>query len=100
MLAMLDSRLQPPGGWITREALVAATGVSDRNLLNWCAWGFVPRPMRHSLGSGTVAFYRAESVPMIQRLAELRRQGRDADAWLWGLWLDPAGYPMDIRPWV
>jgi hypothetical protein len=34
---------------------------------------------------------------MIHRLYELRRQGRDADAWLWGLWLDPADYPVDMR---
>jgi hypothetical protein len=47
-----------------------------------------------------VAFYRAESVPMIRRLYELQRQGRDADAWLWGLWLDSADYPVDIRPWI
>jgi hypothetical protein len=87
---------------MTRDELVAATGVSDRNLLNWCAEGFVPRPMRLFLGSGrgTVSFYRAESVAMIQRLYELQRQGRDADAWLWGLWLDPADYPVDIRPWI
>jgi hypothetical protein len=83
------------------DELVAATGVSDRNLLNWCAAGFVPRPMRHFLGPrGTAAFYRAESVAMIRRLYELQRQGRDADVWLWGLWLDSADYPIDIRPWI
>jgi hypothetical protein len=48
----------------------------------------------------SVAFYRAESVPMIRRLYELQRQGRDADAWLWGLWLDSADYPVDVRPWI
>ena len=37
---------------------------------------------------------------MIRRLHELQRQGRDANAWLWGLWLDPADYPVDIRPWT
>jgi hypothetical protein len=88
-------RLRPPDGWITRDELVDATGVSDRNLLNWCAEGFVPRP-----GRGSPAFYRAESVAMIHRLYELQRQGRDADAWLWGLWLDPADYPVDMRPWI
>jgi hypothetical protein len=40
----------PPAGWVTREDLVAATDVSDRNLLNWCAKGLVPRPMRRFLG--------------------------------------------------
>ncbi len=91
----------PPDGWVSRDELVAATGVSDRNLLNWCAAGFVPRPMRHFLGPrGTAAFYRAESVAMIRRLYELQRQGRDADVWLWGLWLDSADYPIDIRPWI
>lgn len=85
-------RSRPPAGWITRDELVAATGVSDRNLLNWSAAGFVPRPMRG------VGFHRVESVAMIRRLHELQQQGRDADAWLWGLWLDPADYPVDIRP--
>jgi hypothetical protein len=92
----------PPNGWVTRDELVAATGVGDRNLLNWCARGFVPRPMRRFLGGGrgTAAFYRAESVAIIRRLHELQQQGRDANAWLWGLWLDPANYPVDIRPWL
>jgi hypothetical protein len=92
---MCSSRPRPPDGWITRDELIAATGVSDRNLLNWCAAGFVPRPTR-----GAPAFYRAESVAMIRRLYELQRQGRDADAWLWGLWLDTADYPIEMRPWV
>jgi hypothetical protein len=98
----LPDATTPPDGWITREELVGATGVSDRNLLNWCAEGFVPRPMRLFLGigRGTAAFYRAESVPMIRRLCELQRQGRGADTWLWGLWLDPADYPVDMRPWI
>jgi hypothetical protein len=47
-----------------------------------------------------VGFYRAESVPMIRRLYQLQEQGRDTDVWLWGLWLDPADYPVDIRPWI
>jgi hypothetical protein len=89
---MSRSRPDPPDGWISRKELVDATGVSDRNLLNWCAEGFVPRPMR--------GFYRAESVAMIHRLYKLQQQGRDADAWLWGLWLDPADDPVDIRPWI
>jgi hypothetical protein len=37
---------------------------------------------------------------MIRRLYELRQHGRDADAWLWGLWLDPADYPVEIGPWI
>ena len=92
----------PPSGWVTRDELVAATGVSERNLVNWRAEGFVPQPQRLFLGGdrGTTAFYRAESVAMIRRLYELQRQGRDANAWLWGLWLDPADYPVDIRPWM
>src|SRR5579871_353335 len=91
-----------PDGWITRDELLAATGVSERNLVNWRAAGFVPEPRRLFLGGGrgTAAFYRVESVAMIRRLHELQGQGRDADAWLWGLWLDPADYPVDIRPWT
>jgi len=54
--------------------------------VNWRAEGFVPQPQRLFLGGGrgTTAFYRAESVAMIRRLYELQRQGRDANAWLWG----------------
>ena len=37
---------------------------------------------------------------MIRQLYELQGQSRDANAWLWGLWLDPADYPVDIRPWT
>jgi hypothetical protein len=37
---------------------------------------------------------------MVHRLYELQQQGRDADAWLWGLWIDPADYPVDMRPWI
>ena len=45
-------------------------------------------------------FTAVESVAIIHRLYELQRQARDADAWLWGLWLDPADYPVDIQPWI
>jgi hypothetical protein len=92
----------PPDGWMTRDELRAATGVSERNLVNWRAEGFVPQPQKLFLGGGrgTAAFYRAESVAMIRRLHELQGQGRDANAWLWGLWLDLADYPVDIRPWT
>jgi hypothetical protein len=95
VLESRSSRPHSPDGWITRDEVIAATGVSDRNLLNWCVQGFVPRPTR-----GSVALYRAEAVAMIRRLYELQRQGRDADAWLWGLWLDSANYPVDIRQWI
>jgi hypothetical protein len=98
---MQNSGSNPPDGWITRGELIAATGVSDRNLLNWCAAGFVPRPMRQSHGSrGSSAFYRAEAVHIILRLRELQQKHRDADIWLWALWLDPADYPIDIQLWV
>jgi hypothetical protein len=91
----------PPDGWITRDQLVAATGIGDRNLVSCREEGFVPRPVKVFLGGGgSTAYYPAESVAMIKRLYELQRQGRDADAWLWGLWLDPAGYHVDIRPWI
>ena len=91
-----------PDGWITRDELVAATVVSERNLLNWCAAGLIPRPKRAFRRGmrGATGLYRAESISMIRRLYELQREDRDADAWLWGLWIDPADYPVDIRPWV
>jgi len=43
-------------------------GVSTRNLLNYCAEGFVPDRCGpfYGGGRGTAAFYRAESVPMIR----------------------------------
>jgi hypothetical protein len=37
-------------------------------------------------------------VVLIDRLNELRRQTRDADKWLWQLWLD--GSKVEIRSWV
>src|SRR5262249_49755502 len=42
----------------------------------------------------------AESVQMVHRLYELQGEGRDADAWFWGLWVDPADFPVNIRPWI
>jgi hypothetical protein len=35
---------------------------------------------------------------LIERLNELRQQTRDADEWLWQLWLD--GFKVDIRSWT
>ena len=85
------SRPHPPDGWITRKALAGAIpDVSDRNLLNWCAMGLLERPRR-----GSVGFWRADSVPQIHKLKELQRQNpRNADAWFWGLFLDPADYSV------
>jgi hypothetical protein len=94
------SDTMPPDGWITRNELVAATGVSDRNLLNWCAAGLIPRPERVFRRGvrGATGLYRAESIAMIRRLYELQQEGRDLDAWRWGLWIDPADHPVDIWP--
>jgi hypothetical protein len=48
-----------------------------------------------------VGFWRAESVPMIHRLNELRQPSGKKDTWLWELWLDPADYSVPgIQPWI
>jgi hypothetical protein len=90
----------PPEGWISLQELRARTGVSERNLSEWRRRGLgVPAPQLTSQGKrGTVSYYPIETVPLVERLNELRQQDRDADKWLWQLWLD--GFNVDIRSWA
>jgi len=90
----------PPKGWISLHELRARTGASDRNLSELRRLGLgVPEPLLMSLGRrGTVSYYPPETVRLIDRINELRQQVRDADKWLWQLWLD--GFKVDIRSWA
>ena len=47
---------------------------------------------------GTASYYRPETVAIVRRIRELRRQTRSADDWLWRLWIE--GYPVEILPWA
>jgi len=82
-----------------RCRLCARTGTSERNLSEWRPRGLgVPEPLPISLGRrGTVSYYPAETVRLIDRINKLRQQTRDADIWLWQLWLDGS---VNIRLWA
>jgi hypothetical protein len=90
----------PPEGWITLQELCGRTSVSERNLSEWRRLGLgVPEPWQISLGRrGTASYYPVETVKLIERINELRQQIRDADKWLWQLWLD--GFKIDVRSWL
>jgi hypothetical protein len=90
----------PPKGYVSLQELRARTGASERNLSEWRRLGLgVPQPQQISLGRwGTASYYPVETVRLIERLNELRRQVRDADEWLWRLWLE--GFQVDIRSWA
>jgi hypothetical protein len=89
----------PPKGYISLQELRARTGASERNLSGWRRLGLgMPEPQQISLGRrGTVSYYPVETVRLIGRLNQLRQEIRDADKWLWQLWLD--GFKVDIRSW-
>jgi hypothetical protein len=90
----------PPEGWISLQELLARTGVSERNLSEWRRLDLgVPEPNQISLGRrGTASYYPIETVRLINRLNELRQEIRDADEWLWRLWLED--FKIDICVWV
>src|ERR1700682_4316644 len=90
----------PPEGWISLQELCARTAVSKRQLSEWRRLGLgVPEPLQKSLGrKGTASYYPEETVALIDRINELRQQTRDANKWLWQLWLE--GFKVDIRSWV
>jgi hypothetical protein len=94
------SILAPPKGYISLQELRARTGASERNLSEWRRLGLgVPEPQQISLGRrGTASYYPIETVLLIDRLNELRQRIRDADEWLWQLWLD--GFQVDMRSWA
>jgi hypothetical protein len=89
-----------PDDWISEADVIAATGVSSRNLTQWRAQGIVVGRRRH-LGRGegtTPCFYPPDTVSLIKRLCELRRTVRDADHWIRQLWLE--GFSTDIQKWA
>jgi hypothetical protein len=83
--------------WISEAEIIRATGASPRNLAQWRSHGIVVGK-RRSLGRGqgtTACFYPADTASLVQRLYELQRIVRDADRWVWQLWLE--GFSTDIR---
>jgi hypothetical protein len=89
-----------PAGWLTEDELIAQTGINHWNLVRWRGKGLIVKPITPRLGFaiGTASYYPPIAVPMIRRLDELRLASRDADEWLWRLWLED--FPADIRLWV
>jgi hypothetical protein len=89
-----------PDNWISEAEVIAATRVSSRNLAQWRAHGIVIGKRRFLGRSGgtTPCFYPPDTVSLIQRLYELRRTVRDADRWVWQLWLE--GFSTDVRKWA
>jgi hypothetical protein len=47
---------------------------------------------------GSASYYPLEIVRLIERLNELRSEVRDADKWLWQLWLD--GFNAEVCSWA
>jgi hypothetical protein len=90
-----------PADWISEASVIAATGTSHRNLLNWRHNGLLPEAkVRHlGRGMGTETFCPPVTIPMVRRINELRGRERNKEAWRWALWLDPADYPIDIVAW-
>jgi hypothetical protein len=89
----------PPQGWISLREVCDRTGVTERDLLEWRRKGIGEKPLPISLGRmGTASYYPPETVRLISRLNELRQQIRDADEWLWRLWLED--FKVNIRSWV
>lgn len=98
---LLMPQQAPAEGWLSEAELIAATGISRRNLIRWRGQGLVPKPKVVRLGAaGTASYYPPIAMPMILRLYELQRDTRDVDAWIWGLWLDDRDFPADIRAWT
>jgi hypothetical protein len=86
--------------WISEAEVIAATETSRRNLAEWRGHGIVTG-RRRSLGRGvgtTPCFYPPDTIRLIRRLHELQRTVRDADRWLWQLWLE--GFSADVCKWA
>jgi hypothetical protein len=91
---------QVPHDWIGETEVIKATKASPRNLTQWRARGIIIGK-RRSLGRGegtTACFYPPDTVSLVRRLYELRRSVRDADRWVWQLWLE--GYSANVRKWA
>jgi hypothetical protein len=98
----MTDRAGPAKGWIALPDLLATVpGANERNLREWRRRGLVPFEPAHlhiAGKAGSVSFYPPETVPLLRRLIELRRESDDANRWCWGLWID--GYPVDIKTWA
>src|SRR4051812_37817925 len=85
---------------LDEAALIAATGVSPRNLTRWRQQGLlVPTNSRRGLGRGlgtTPLEYPAVTVLTIERINALRQTFKRVDEWRWRLWLE--GHPVRIAP--
>jgi hypothetical protein len=85
--------------WISEAVVIAATGASARNLAQWRAQGIVTGRRRFLGHAGTTScFYPPDTISLIQRLYELQRQVRDADSWVWQLWLE--GFSANVWKWA
>lgn len=88
---------------IELQELICATGCSERDLIEWRSRGLFPfeAEQEHIPGRrGSASFLKLEAVTFLKRFAELRGQRRNADEWIWQLWLDRADYEIDVRRWV
>jgi hypothetical protein len=83
---------------LSEKALIAATGISRRNLIRWRQQGLIPTiEPRRGLGRGrgsTSLEYPAVAVATINRINELRLEFKEVGEWRWRLWCE--GYPVRI----
>lgn len=84
--------------------LLAATGYEKRDLWDLRRRGLFPfKPERTRVAGrrGSASRYPIEALDYLRDLAEVQRQfPRNADEWVWRMWLDPADWTIDLRAWV
>jgi hypothetical protein len=99
MADIVPATNRPPDGLVSKQEVLAATGISARNLVHWRGLGLVPEPVQVHFGGsrGSISYYPPITIPMIRRLCDLRQQTRDARTWLWQLWCED--FPVDIKAW-
>jgi hypothetical protein len=89
---------------ITLADILAATGYEQRDLWELRPRGlfpFLPEQTRIAGRRGSASSYTIEARDYLQQLAEVQRKSpRNADDWLWSMWLAPADWPVDMRAWV
>jgi hypothetical protein len=89
----------PPNGWITRDRLLAETGIGERKLAAWAAQLGLRTCLVSRGRGGLDSYYPSESIGTIKRLLELSAESpRNLDEWLWRLWLE--GHEVDVRAWA
>jgi hypothetical protein len=89
----------PPNGWISRDRLLAETGIGERRFADWAARLGLRTCLVSRGREGIKSYYPSEGVVTLKRLLELSADlPRKFDESLWCLWLeDPE---VDIRPWA